>query len=152
MSKTLIRSNNDSVQAVADLWEAMVGVIKKYQYSGRGFLYMKQGDNFMDYMGLDKLKELDGKEYLGIDDQVYGQLVDAVENKYNFDTEFVFVSKQTERDGTIKFLVNIGGLHPEGWKEYNSPEHIKKVEADKQLLMAQEYGRQLKKRRMGKGK
>lgn len=189
MGKTLIRSNTDAVQAVADLWAAMVQVIKEYQPTGRGILYSPPNSNFMDYMGLDKLKELDGKEYLGIDDQVYEQLVDVVENRYNFDTEFVLVTKQiktvTERLNNleyvlyllaitsllssefsrllsfalqllvqpyIKFLVNIYSLDADGWKEWNPPQHIKKVEADKQLFIARHYREKLKQQRMSKKK
>ena len=146
----MIRSNNEAVRAVADLWEGMVQVIKQYRAEGRGFLYHSETDNnFMSYMNLEELENGIGKEYLGIDDDLHHSLIELVKSGYDFETEFVFVTRKQE-EGVTRFIANKGSLKEDGWQEYNSPDHIKQVEQDRQKYAARMMAAHLKQQRMGK--
>lgn len=145
----MIRSNNEAVCAVADLWHGMVRTIKEYQHAGRGLLYMRVGDEFMSYMDITELEDGVGKDHLDIDPELHEQLVELVKFGYDFDREFVFVTRQEEPDGTTKFIANKGSLAEDGWREYNTPEHIKKVEQDRQKIIARARVLQMKQLRQG---
>jgi hypothetical protein len=150
MSNTIIRSNNGAVIALANIWAAMVELINEYKHTGRGFLFYPQGSSFMDYMGLDELKGkgFDGQAHLGIEDDLYQQLIEVVEDKYTPEGEFVFVTRQ-EIGGKTKFVVNIGSLAVDGWKEHRSPEDIRRVEAEKQKFAAKRRLELMKQQRIG---
>jgi len=148
--QTLIRSNNQSVEAVSSVYKAMVQCIKDNHCEGRGFLYCRIGDDSLWFVSLNEFEKDDGATLIDIDPDQYIELLELVRSGYSFEEEFVYVVRQETALNTL-FSVNIGSLHDEGWTGFRTEAEIKEREAEYQKAIARARVEQMRRDR-GKGK
>jgi hypothetical protein len=143
---TTIKSNNQAVDAVANVYRTMVKSINDNRHEGRGFLYCRQDDAQLWFISLSDFEKDDGAALIDIDPEQYQGLLDLVRSGYDFDNEFVFVVRQDLPDNVL-FSANVGSLHNEGWTGFRSKEDIKTQEAQSQKAIAKLRLEQMKRDR-----
>jgi hypothetical protein len=132
-----VYSSTHAIEATASLWRSMVDLVRnaKPEY-GRGCLYFERNTDSFDYLTLFELQEA-GAEKLGIDPDIFRQLLNLIGSGYDFKTEFVLLVKTTF-ESEIKFVVQTGELSYEGWRGVKSPEEIRQQERADQLAVARQ--------------
>lgn len=142
-------SSTHAIDATASLWKSMVDLVKdcKIEY-GRGCLFFERNTDSFDYLALFDLQE-SGAEELGIDPDIFRQLLTIVGSGYNFHSEFVLLIKTTF-ENEIKFVVQTGELSYEGWRGVKSPDEIREQERADQLAVARQLRAVLKQGRKSK--
>lgn len=130
-----IQSSAQAVEATAQVWRGMVDLVKDCKIEhGRGCVYYEKNSDTLGYISLFDLQQ-NSAEDLELDPDIRRQLLALVGGKYDFHTEFILLVKH-EHDSEIRYVLQIGALDYEGWREVKSPEEIKAQERESQLTQA----------------
>lgn len=144
-------SSTHAIEATASLWRSMVDLVRDCKIEhGRGCLFFERNTDNFDYLTLFDLQEA-GSEKLGIDPDIFRQLLTLIGSGYDFHSEFVLLVKTTF-ESEIKFVVQTGELTYDGWKGVKSAVEIREQERADQLAVARQLRAVLAQRRKGKKK
>jgi hypothetical protein len=149
MLNTLIKSNNQSIEAVQNVYESMLQAVENNKSQGRGFMYFEFGEETLWFISLEDFQKTDGASLINIDEPQYSELLDLLRDGYDFDSQFVYVVRQ-ETNNNITFSVNVANIDPDGWKFFRDPEDIRRQEAEQQKAIAKLRLNMMKRQRKGK--